>query len=105
LPFGYQFVKCHMIFDVKSGSIKRKARYVAVGHMTEAPSEITYGSVVSRESISIGLLVTALNDLKVFTADIQNAYLKSSCKEKIYTIIGEAFGPHRKGTRAIVVRA
>ena len=42
---------CHMIFDVKPGSLKRKARYVAGGHLTEAPAGMTYASVVSRESI------------------------------------------------------
>jgi hypothetical protein len=36
VPVGYQFVKCHMIFDVKAGSLNWKARYVAGGLMTEA---------------------------------------------------------------------
>jgi hypothetical protein len=75
MPVGYQFVKCHMIFKVKSGSLKRKAIYVAGGHMTEASSAITYASVVSRESIRIGLLI--VDYLEVFAADIQNAYLTS----------------------------
>jgi hypothetical protein len=105
VPVGYQFVKCHMIFDVKAGSLKQKARYVAGGHMTEAPSAITYASVASRESIRIGLLIAALNDLEVFAADIQNSYLTIPCKEKIYTILGEEFGPHRKGKEATAVRA
>jgi hypothetical protein len=26
VPVGYQFVRCHMILDVKTGSLKRKAR-------------------------------------------------------------------------------
>jgi hypothetical protein len=94
-----------MIFDVKAGSLNIKARYVAGGHMTEAPSAIRYASVVSRESIRIGLLIAALNDLEVFASDIQNAYLTSPCKEKIYTILPEEFGPHRIGKKAIVVRA
>jgi hypothetical protein len=64
--------------------------------MTEAPSAITYASVVSKESIRIKLLIAALNNLEVFAADFQNAYLKSPCKEKIYTILGEYFGPHSK---------
>jgi hypothetical protein len=71
VPVGYHFVKCHMIFSLRSGSLKQKARYVAGGHMTEAPSAITYTSVVSRESIRIGLLIATLNDLEVFAADIQ----------------------------------
>jgi hypothetical protein len=50
VPVGYQFVKCHIIFDVKAGSLKQKARYVVGVHITEAPSGIAYTSVVSRES-------------------------------------------------------
>ena len=94
-----------MIFDVKAGSLKRKARYVAGGHMTKPPSALTYASVVSRESIRIGLLIAALNDLDVFSADIQNAYLTSPCEEKIWTTLGPEFGPHRQGKKALVVRA
>jgi Reverse transcriptase (RNA-dependent DNA polymerase) len=105
VPVGYQFVQCHMIFDVKAGSLTRKARYIAGGHMTEPPSALTYASVVSRESIRIGLLIAALNDIDVFAADIQNAYLTSPCEEKIYTILGPEFGPHRQGRKALVVRA
>jgi hypothetical protein len=45
--------------------------------MTEAPSAITYASVVSRESIIIGLIIAAMNDLEVFATDIKNAYLTS----------------------------
>jgi hypothetical protein len=77
-----------MILDVKAGSLKRKARYVAGGHMAEASSAITYASVVSRESRRIGLLIAALNDLEVFAADI----------------LGEEFGAHRKGKKEIVLR-
>jgi hypothetical protein len=40
VPVGYQFVECHMIFVVIAGSLKRKARYVAGGHMAETPSAI-----------------------------------------------------------------
>jgi hypothetical protein len=102
---GYQFVKCHMIFNVKAESLKRKARNVAGGHMTEAPSIIMYANVVIRDSRRTGLLIAALNDLEVFAADVQNAYLISPCVEKIYKILAEKFGPHRKGKKAIVVRA
>jgi hypothetical protein len=98
-------VRCHMIFDVKAGSLKRMSWYVAGGHMTEPPSALTYASMVSRESIRIGLLIVALNDLDVFAADIQNSYLTSPCEEKIYTILGPEFGPHWQGKKALVVRA
>jgi hypothetical protein len=51
------------------------------------------------------LLIAALNDLDVFSADIQNAYLTSPCEEKIWTILGAEFGPYRQGKKALVVRA
>ena len=77
---GYQEIKCHMIFDVKLGeNFRRKARNVAGGHVTDPPSSITYSSVVSRESVRIALLIAALNDLEVLSADIQNVYLHTKC--------------------------
>jgi hypothetical protein len=51
VPVGYQQIICHMIFDVKVGSLQQKARHVAGGHTTDAPSAMTYASVVSREFI------------------------------------------------------
>jgi hypothetical protein len=50
-------------------------------------------------------LIAALNGLSIFLADIQNAYLTSPCEEKIYTILGPEFGPHRQGKKSLVVRA
>ena len=51
-PPGHTFIKCHLVFDLKSnGSMIRKARFVAGGHMTGEPECLTYASVVSRESI------------------------------------------------------
>jgi hypothetical protein len=51
-----------MNFEVKM-DFTRKARFVAGGHMTDPPTEITYSSVVSRDSIRIGFLIAALNEL------------------------------------------
>ncbi len=70
IPIGYQQIRCHMIFDVKREDFRRKARLVAGGHTTAAPATITYASVVSRESVRIALLLAALNDVEVKTADI-----------------------------------
>lgn len=64
-PNGYQFVKCHLIFDVKMEDFRRKARLVAGGHLTEAPPTLTYASVVSRETVRIALTLAALNALEV----------------------------------------
>ena len=90
---GYQFIKCHMIFDIKMGeNFRRKACMVAGGHMNESPSSITYSSVVSRDSIRITLKIAALNGLSTLACDIQNAYLTAPYREKIWTIAGPKFG-------------
>ena len=81
---GYQKMTLHMIFDIKmSENFRRKARLVADGHKTNTPSTMTYRSVNSNDSIRICLLIAALNDLDVLSADIQNAYLTAPNKEKV----------------------
>ena len=80
---GFQEIKCHVIFDVKM-DFTRKARFVAGGHLTEAPGSITYSSVVSRDSIRLAFLIAGLNDLDVLAGDVSNAYLNASCREKIW---------------------
>ena len=93
IPKEYQFMRCHMIFDVKFGeNFRCKARLVAGGHMTDTPNTLTYSSVVSRDSVCIALTIAALNDLSVMACDIQNAYLTAECREKIWTRAGPEFG-------------
>ena len=75
-PVGYKQIRCHLIFDVKM-DLTRKARFVAGGHMTDPPTAMTYVSVVSRESVRIAFLLTALNGLDILTGDIGNAYLNA----------------------------
>ena len=62
-PSDHQYMKCHMIFDVKMEDFCRKARLVAGGHMTKAPATLTYASVVFRETVWIALLMAVLNDV------------------------------------------
>jgi hypothetical protein len=85
-------------------NFRRKARYVAGGHMTEPPASITFSLVVSRGSVRIALLIAARNGLDMMTADIQNAYLHALCREKIWTIAGPEFGSN-EGSVMIIVRA
>ena len=104
-PVGYQYMDCHMVFDVKMESnFRRKVRLVAGGHMTETPNVPTYASVISRETVRIALTYAALNDLEVKGSDIKNAYLTAPCEEKIYTRLGPEFGPD-EGKLAIITRA
>ena len=93
VPVGYQEIKCHMIFDIKFNDLRRKARYVAGGHLVgKQPSYNTYSSVVSRESVRIAFLVAALNDLDIIAGDIINAYLHAETKEKVWFRAGPEFG-------------
>ena len=103
VPIGHKQIRCHLIFDVKM-DFTRKARYVAGGHMTDPPASITYSSAVSRESVRIALLIAALNDLDVLSADVGNAYLNAKCREKVWFRAGPEFGD-RDGSSVVIVRA
>ena len=103
-PPASQFMKCHMIFDIKMEDFRRKARLVAGGHTTETLKTFTYASVVSQEMVQIALMVAALNDLEVKTSDVQNAYLMAPCAEVIHTMLGAEFGED-EGKTAIIGRA
>ena len=102
---GYEEISGHLIFDVKlSENFRRKARFVADGHLVETPASITYSTVVSRDSVRILLLVAALNDLEVMGCDVQNAFLSADNLEKHWIRAGPEFGDEQ-GKAFIVVRA
>jgi hypothetical protein len=93
-----------MIFDVKMEDFRRKARFVAGGHITDTPHAMAYASVVSRESVRIALTLADLNDLDVKMADIENAYLTAPLTEKVWTVLGPEFG-NDAGKHALIVRS
>ena len=49
--------------------------------------------------------LAALNDLDIFAAGIQNAYLTDPCGENIIFTCGPEFGSEHKGKAAVVVQA
>jgi hypothetical protein len=105
-PPGYEKVHCHIVFDIKMGTLQRKARYVCGGHTTNPSPEITtYASVVSRESVRIAFTLAALNGLNIQTADVSNAYLNAPSRERLITKCGPEFGPALQGRWAIIQRA
>ena len=83
-------------------TLKRKARLIADGHMTDAPPVVTYASVVSRESVRLALMLAALNDLEVKTGDVKNAYITAPITEKVWTILGPEWGLDA-GKKAVIV--
>jgi hypothetical protein len=64
VPPTYQFMKCHLVFDIKFDGFRFKSRMVAGGHMIDTPPFLTYASVVSRETVRIALLMASLHDLE-----------------------------------------
>jgi len=104
LPVGSKWIPFHMIFDIKC-DFTRKARFVAGGHWTNAPDSITYSSIVTRDSVQIGFLLAALNDLDILAADVGNAYLQAPAREKVHTMDGPEFGPSNVGKTVIIIRA
>ena len=100
-PVGHTEITCHLIFDDKM-DLTRKARYVAGVHLTDTPPSMTYASVVGRETVRIAFLVAALNDLNIFSGNIQNAYLNAETKEKIFFYAGDEWRSNRG--RILVIR-
>ena len=59
---------------------------------------------MSRDSVRICLLIAALNDLEIEGADIENAYLKAPCREKVWIRGDKLFG-YLEGKVLIVQKA
>ena len=74
------------------GEFTQKASLVENVHETEyVPKWDTYNSVVSRYSVRISFLYTALNDLDILPCNLSNAYLEAPCGEKLWTVAGKEF--------------
>jgi hypothetical protein len=75
----------HFVLDIKGDTLARKARLVAGGHVTDPPKDMTYSSVVSRDTVCLFFLLAALNDLEITACDVQNAFVQAKTKEKVWT--------------------
>ena len=47
---GYNEILCHLVFDIKL-KMTYKARFVTSRHLTDVPANITYSSVVLRDTV------------------------------------------------------
>jgi hypothetical protein len=99
-PRDHQRIMVHYVIDVKETGI-RKARLVANGSMTQPPAESIYSGVVSLRSIRIAALLSELNDLNLFSADIASAFLMAKTSEKGYCLGGDGFGDLKGHTLVI----
>jgi len=100
---GYNYIDLMTIFDVKM-DLTGKARICARGDQIDTPPSVTYASVVTRESIRIGFMLSSLNDLNILPADVAGAYLNAPCTEKVYAILGDEFGDYA-GRKVIIKMA
>ena len=89
-PIGYQKIRVHLVFACKHDG-HHKARLVAGGHLTPDPTHSIYSGVVSTRSLRLTIFLAKLNNMKVCAADIGNAYLEATSKEKLYIIAGPEF--------------
>ena len=89
-PQGYQKIKVHLVFAWKHDGC-HKARLVTGGHLTPDPIDSTYSGVVSTRSLRLLIFLAKLNNMKVWGADIGNAYLEATTKEKLYIVAGPEF--------------
>ena len=103
-PEGYKRIPGFFVFDVKH-DLRRKARFVAGGHMTVAPKEDNYSGVVEFESVKLILFLAELNGLALMAADVGNAYLHAWTREKVYIIAGPEFGKELEGRVMIIQKS
>ena len=102
-PEGYLMIRLHWVFAVKHDG-QHKARCVAGGHLTPPPVESVYSGVVSMRDLRIVIFLSELNDLEVYGADVGNAYLEATTKEKVCFKAGPEFGD-LKGHTMIILKA
>ena len=72
-PSDYKMIPMWIIFDVKMGTFRHKARLVAGGHTTEPLASGMYSSVTSKESVRLAFLLSELNGINLVTVNITNA--------------------------------
>ena len=65
---------------------------VAGGDLTPDPIGGIYSGIVSIRSLRLVIVLAKLNNLEVWGADIDNAYLEAKDKEKLYIVAGAEFG-------------
>ena len=76
MPMDYTKINVHFVYAVKYDG-RHKAQLVVGGHMTKIPNKSIYSGVVSLKGIRVVIFLGKLNNLKIFSTDIGNAYLEA----------------------------
>jgi hypothetical protein len=80
-----------MIYDIKHDG-RHKAQLFAGLHLTDPNMESVNFGVVLLRGIRLIVFLVDLNKLQLCGADVGNAYLEATNKEKVYIFGGPAFG-------------
>jgi hypothetical protein len=99
---GFKKISAHLVFAVKHDG-KRKARFVAGGHLTDTPIDPVYSSVISQRGLRILTFLAELQGQECWSTDIGNAYLESYTQEKVYIVAGPEFAPFGLEGHTLVV--
>ena len=102
-PDGFQKIRVHFVYAVKHDG-RFKARLVADGHLTKEPVESIYSGVVSLRSLRMVVFLFQLNNLEIWGADVENAYLEAYTDEKLCIIVGPEF-KELQGHLLIMIKA
>ena len=100
MPSDHTKIYVHFAYAVKHDG-QHKARLVAGGHSTQVPDESIYSGVVSLKVIRLVIFLGQLNNLKIYSTDIGDAYLEAKTQEKVYIIAGPEFGSLEEYTMVI----
>ena len=93
-------------YDIWCGywGLAAEGRFVFWRSHNQHPPNMMYANFLSYEKVRIALMMAFLHHLSVKTAEIINCYIKATCKEKFYTILGPDLWSD-KGKLAVIVRA
>jgi hypothetical protein len=105
----HQFAPLQMIFDIKAGDLRRKARLIIGGHIVDPTGFDTYASNMKAISALLLMIIAATQNLEVETGDIATAYLYADSSQPVYTRLGDEFQVYDKtikpGSLAVVEAA
>ena len=79
-----------MVFACKHDGC-HKARLVADGRLTPDQVDSIYSGVVSTRSLRLTIFLSKSNNMRVWGADIGNAYLEATTNQKLYIVTGPEF--------------
>jgi hypothetical protein len=100
---GWQFAPLHKIFEIKR-DLRRKAREVIGGNLTDATEYDSYASTIRTENVRLIFYLIVRGLLSVLLVDVMNAYLNSYSRERIFTRCGPEF-KEKEGSVAVVNKA